>query len=444
MKKKDINTLLRKEGLVLNNFNKAILSTIVDACIKSLRYQYDARLWYGCCKVDMEGNIIALNLNSAMYMPISNYDTGERFWEHMHEYDEFILPDSLGELVFLQKLILSENTIYNLPESIGNLSHLEYLDIRNTYISSLPRSLCKLHKLRSLSLDINVNSYPSEMKNMESVEYISFNQADYWGNRSREKSFSLPDCILKLKNLKLVDISYVDIDKNTLMRQVSEIKNSKRARIVTDYDETTFGKSIHEMAIMMDSIRYSDLLTDKDGNQLTVFLSYCWHDKKAADTIDEHLSERGVLIKRDLRDIGYWKSIRQFMKSIRDQDFAILIISDCYLKSINCMYEVQEIMKEKEYSERIFPVVLESKIYDTLQRIEYIKYWESKYDEMKKKLSDISPIFSVEFLEDIRKVRSVLASIGEFMALIADMNNPEFDDVNLAIEDVLITFVQNS
>ena len=37
------------------------------------------------------------------------------------------------------------------------------------------------------------------------------------------------------------------------------------------------------------------------------------------------------------------------MKSIRTQDFAILVISDNYLKSVACMYEVIQLMKEDDW-----------------------------------------------------------------------------------------------
>ena len=77
------------------------------------------------------------------------------------------------------------------------------------------------------------------------------------------------------------------------------------------------------------------------GRDKTVFLSYNWHDGGTADKIDKHLSRvPGISVKRDVRDIGAWKSIRDFMKSIRQQDYAVLIINDSYLKSKNCMFEV--------------------------------------------------------------------------------------------------------
>lgn len=101
----------------------------------------------------------------------------------------------------------------------------------------------------------------------------------------------------------------------------------------------------------------------------TIFLSYSWNDTDVANSIDEYLSKNAnVSVKRDIRDIGVWKSIREFMESIREQDYAVLVISDTYLKSSNCMFEVMEIMKEKRYENRIFPAVVNKTIYDPFVR----------------------------------------------------------------------------
>ena len=76
--------------------------------------------------------------------------------------------------------------------------------------------------------------------------------------------------------------------------------------------------------------------TKKSNGNKTIFLSYNWHDKEIADKIDKHLSGLpGITVKRDIRDIGPWKSIRKFMEGIRQQYYAVLIISGLYLKSKN-------------------------------------------------------------------------------------------------------------
>ena len=132
--------------------------------------------------------------------------------------------------------------------------------------------------------------------------------------------------------------------------------------------------------------------TKKSNGNKTIFLSYNWHDKEIADKIDKHLSGLpGITVKRDIRDIGPWKSIRKFMEGIRQQDYAVLIISGLYLKSKNCMFEVMEIMKEQQYRERIFPAVVEYGIYDPLTRAEYIKYWQHECDKLEASLKGLEP-----------------------------------------------------
>ena len=62
------------------------------------------------------------------------------------------LPESIGNLVHLQKLYLSENHIAALPESFGNLASLEVLDLSGNKLASLPESMGCLSRLVTLEL----------------------------------------------------------------------------------------------------------------------------------------------------------------------------------------------------------------------------------------------------------------------------------------------------
>ncbi len=179
--------------------------------------------------------------------------------------------------------------------------------------------------------------------------------------------------------------------------------------------------------------------TKKSNGNKTIFLSYNWHDKEIADKIDKHLSGlTGITVKRDIRDIGPWKSIRKFMEGIRQQDYAVLIISGLYLKSKNCMFEVMEIMKEQQYRERIFPAVVEYGIYDPLTRAEYIKYWQHECDKLEASLKGLEPEYISGLAADLRQYKSIASSIGEFLNMVADMNNPDIQEVELQIEKAIL------
>ncbi|CAM3016670.1 toll/interleukin-1 receptor domain-containing protein [Hathewaya histolytica] len=165
-----------------------------------------------------------------------------------------------------------------------------------------------------------------------------------------------------------------------------------------------------------------------------VFLSYCWADKEIVDDIDNYFRNRGIVFRRDNRDIEAWESIRAFMNSIRESDYMILIISDRYLKSINCMYEILELVKEREYKNRIITVVLNNKIYDTMERLNYIKYWEKKYNNLSRKISEINCLENVgKSIEDLKRIKQISQTIGEFLDLISDLNNPSSQDVKIEI-----------
>ncbi|NFH70594.1 TIR domain-containing protein [Clostridium botulinum] len=168
-----------------------------------------------------------------------------------------------------------------------------------------------------------------------------------------------------------------------------------------------------------------------------MFVSYCQRDSVYADNIDLYFKNKGIVIHRDIRDISSWKSIREYMGTIRDMDYAVLIISDNYLKSFNCMYEVLEVMKEKGYVNKIFPVVVETSIYSSTGRIPYIRYWQDKYKEVQEQISQIDVVNAGNIIDDLKKTQNIVLSMDEFLATVADMNNPNVSDVNKAIEDKL-------
>lgn len=179
--------------------------------------------------------------------------------------------------------------------------------------------------------------------------------------------------------------------------------------------------------------------TEESKGDKTIFLSYNWHDGEIADRIDKHLSGLpGLTVKRDVRDIGSWKSIREFMEGIRQQDYAVLIVSDSYLKSKNCMFEVTEMMKEQEYADRIFPAVAETSIYDPLVRTEYIRYWQQECDKLEAAVKGLDPANAVELAADLKRYKNIASCVGEFLSIVADKNNPNIQDVEVQIEKAVL------
>lgn len=89
------------------------------------------------------------------------------------------------------------------------------------------------------------------------------------------------------------------------------------------------------------------------------FISYCWTDIDIANMIDNDFKNMyGITLTRDERDLKFKKTIKDFMNTLNDHEFVIMIISDSYIKYNNCMYEVMEVMRDRRYRDKIYYIVL--------------------------------------------------------------------------------------
>ena len=62
--------------------------------------------------------------------------------------------------------------------------------------------------------------------------------------------------------------------------------------------------------------------------KVNIFLSYCWNDLSEADKIyDYFINSQNIVLQRDTIDIEKWGSIKEYMQSINNMDFVILLIT---------------------------------------------------------------------------------------------------------------------
>ncbi len=176
-----------------------------------------------------------------------------------------------------------------------------------------------------------------------------------------------------------------------------------------------------------------------------IYISYAWkgESEDLVNKIDESLQRRGVIIVRDKRDLGYRGSIKEFMEQIGRGLCVTVVISDKYLKSPNCMFELVEIAENKEFHSRIFPVVLsDADIYDPIQRLEYVKYWEEKRQKLADAMKTVDPANLQGIRDDIDNYTRFRAEISELVSTLKDMNtltpqmhtDSDFNELFTAIE----------
>lgn len=172
--------------------------------------------------------------------------------------------------------------------------------------------------------------------------------------------------------------------------------------------------------------------------KIRIFLSYCWDDDKIADNIYDYFhGNPNIDLYRDKINIRAWDSIKKYMQSIHGMDYIILIISDSYLKSTNCMYEVLEMMRDREYKDRIFPAVINSEIYNPIVKVTYVEFWQEKFRELQEKLNRIEAQNRGELGKDLKRFQEISSNIAEFLDIVSDMNNPNITEITLRIEEKL-------
>ncbi len=159
---------------------------------------------------------------------------------------------------------------------------------------------------------------------------------------------------------------------------------------------------------------------------MEVFVSYAWggESEEIVNNIYDTFQGKGINIIRDKIDLGYKGNIKEFMQKIGKGDAIIVVISDKYLKSENCMFELLEIHRNKDIWKRIFPVVLaDAKIYDEIDRIDYLNFWDDKIQELKDKIKTIkNPVGIGQVVEKVNQYDDIRRVNDELMDMLRNMN----------------------
>lgn len=170
----------------------------------------------------------------------------------------------------------------------------------------------------------------------------------------------------------------------------------------------------------------------------TVFISYKRDKSNIVDELEKRIDGRAD-IKRDTREIDSWESIVEFMKSIEQQDFAILVISDNYLKSVACMYEVLQLMKDDNWIDRTLIMLAEDiKIFGTKEQLSYVGHWNNEYNTLSELIKALPPESVSAQAEDLKKISRIKDEVGTFLHIISDRNIPKediYEQINKRLEN---------
>lgn len=191
--------------------------------------------------------------------------------------------------------------------------------------------------------------------------------------------------------------------------------------------DVQWANNVPYMLFILDrGFEYYERFLQKGGEQMSdvkVFVSY--NQKTGSDFTDalEQKLEGKAIVVRDKSGIESWGSISDFMNSIREQDFAVAVITDEYLKSQPCMFEIATMMRERNWQNRIIPAVIDISIYK--RKLEYVDYWSKQKMDLEEKLKTMNGLEAISaFGQDINQIKIICAEISDFLTFVLDRKNP--------------------
>ena len=158
----------------------------------------------------------------------------------------------------------------------------------------------------------------------------------------------------------------------------------------------------------------------KKGQQMpTVYISYKWKGESTdvVDSLCDLFKKKQIYYKRDKEDCRYGDNITSFMDEIREGAFVVIVFSESYLKSFNCVYELAGVLNHPDYMKRVFPIVVDETVRGENKYKELANYWESKKNEKEFIISQILPNKTTVVLPLAKKITLIDAFINQLQKL---------------------------
>ncbi len=195
---------------------------------------------------------------------------------------------------------------------------------------------------------------------------------------------------------------------------------------LTTDSKNSFMFELFLQLLKVEKLKIGDIIMPKS----TIFLSYSQENKEIADCIEEKLGDLGYDVCRDVHAVETWDSLKSYMRSIRNKDYAVFLVSDAFLKSDNCLFEIMQFLKEREYNRRAFPISIsfsrEAKIrrekdgkptsmFSLEYMIEVVQYWQERAKQLEALILQLTPENIGELALEYRDKKNMAQTASEFI-----------------------------
>ncbi|MCA2813829.1 MAG: HEAT repeat domain-containing protein [Microcystis sp. M090S1] len=218
-----------------------------------------------------------------------------------------------------------------------------------------------------------------------------------------------------------------NIGTETAMTEL--IKCLKNPDFVTLNNGDTLFQAREALDIIQNKLKYYHPLSQPMNQQ--VYISYNWQEdsNEMANQLVQAFAAKGIEIIRDKTHTTYKDSIKNFMRQIGQGKCVVVVISDRYLKSENCMFELVEIARNGDFYQRIFPIILPDarRIHKAIERLQYIQHWEGRIQELENAMHSGGLANLQGITDDLNLYTEIRHRIASLTDILKDMNTPSID-----------------
>ena len=180
------------------------------------------------------------------------------------------------------------------------------------------------------------------------------------------------------------------------------------------------------------------------GAKPSVFISYAWGDDTAAgkqrttavESLLKKLEVEGYDVQVDYRKIRMGESIQAFLRQFGTADRVIPIISDKYLDSQYCMFELLSVWQScsgdtDRFQKRVYPVIMDdAQIGTPLLRGKRAVFWKQRHKELSELQKELGDDFGEADYRELRLMSQFKAQISDMLYWLNDVLMPRgFDEI---------------
>lgn len=154
-----------------------------------------------------------------------------------------------------------------------------------------------------------------------------------------------------------------------------------------------------------------------------LFLSYNWKDGNVyADELESQLSSH-FDVRRDKTQLIANDDIYDFMADIANCENVIIILTEEYVKSLNCMLEMSFLVMQPDWKMKAMVLVIDDSLYSTSRKMEIISYWRLQQAKLNSQLDTLDDGKTI-LEEEKEYVDSICNQVEQFLKGISRRKNP--------------------